>query len=405
MMERSWILFKKIFKEPDWITALGSKYGLIVGLGVAVGSILLLNQLLYSYHSLIQTSLIGFRGTLRIGSSEKMIRSLVKVLSENHKDIPYSLYWDSQRAVKFELIQDGNKKKIQTRVMVLEESYLKEKLKQRDCDLVSESNVSAFGNNLLYTAISGFRVDNEIMSRSDLFQDFILSLPRSKHCRFDTGMMTSYPVLFLTWSTINKDPYRWNNLPNLEFHFQNPDLNAQWEEKLENMLKNARDSILFEHFDISPQELNYAIDNIFEAEELEKADKILNLGKRFSQAVFSIAVIYLILIIFFGVALLKELKKKSFSITMMLGASKSDLLKAFGIRGVFLGVVSSAIGIFGFFLAAYIITYIDVLPINDLLSEWSGDQIVYAIVSPALILLILSLLFAKLFLKKGKIHE
>jgi hypothetical protein len=67
---RSFIFNRVLFKQVDPIILFGLGLGLLGGLGLAIAGNLLIENILTSYQSFLQRSLIGLRGSLVLETQE-----------------------------------------------------------------------------------------------------------------------------------------------------------------------------------------------------------------------------------------------------------------------------------------------------------------------------------------------
>lgn len=333
---RAWFVQKVVFKEVDSIIKFGIWVGLIFGLGIAICSNLLLNHIMISYRSFVQQSLIGLSGSLQINSSPKMIKLFLEESEEENKDLSYSFLWDSKIPLHMILKQDSQEWERQVRVIVLEKSYLINKLKNNtNCDFSKTNKHTALGNKWLFYYLMDLKRDTEIEVSSVSLGELIVQLPSSEDnsCDLDTGMMVDYPILFLTWEIIDKKPLQWGDKAALEYFILNPEVASQKKTKFNEKLKKLSEEYAAE---ISDKVRRFKVSNIFDdSEDLKMAKNVTEQAKLLAGVILFITAVLIIAILTFGFSMLKELKLKVIEIVNMLGVDRNDIALAFFDKGRF----------------------------------------------------------------------
>ena len=202
ILHRSLIVSRIIFKNIDPVILIGLGIGLFGGLGLAIGGNLLSSHIMDSYRSFLQHSLIGMRGSLVLKTNTTQhLNRFEKAWTGLYQEYPSSPAWLSQGAQTIQFSQAQQTWKRQVRMILLEEKYLIQKMKffNPNCTLAEGTN--AFGNHLLFLTLNGLRHDLPFSVKANWIGTDPVSL-RFSECELETGMMTDYPMLILSWDAL-----------------------------------------------------------------------------------------------------------------------------------------------------------------------------------------------------------
>ena len=330
-MRRPLIVSNLLFRNVDPLIVFGLGIGLLGGLGLAIGGTLLVEHLMTSYQSFLQKSLIGLRGTLTLeASSPAVLQQFYRVWQADSPAVPSSLTWSSDGAIALELEQGTRIWKRQVKVVVLEQEYLRQKLSAQQAGCAT-NQTQAFGNPLLWLTLVEFDPERPVTLQAKPFGEQKLPLHFSS-CRLETGMMTDYPILFLSWSASGMDPVgtAWQ----LEFSAPTTAETEQWKWKIDKVWSTV------------PHSATEWLDpkDVFKSKEMQLAATLSEQARFVAAVVFLLTLTLSALILFFGFSLLLEFKHKVTAILRMIGISRAAVAVGFMVKGAQIGVFVAVFG-------------------------------------------------------------
>ena len=340
MISRTFLSLATIFKDVEPIIKFGIRVGLILGLGLAICANLIIENIMDSYSRFIQQSLIGINGALYVETTPASGQELLKMLSKNIESILTSYAWDSEIPIKMEFFQESEKVNQKVRTIILEKKYLHNIIKAQPTCEIEKIHANALGNSLFFNMISRFNLKQSVQMGFQQLPTKVLQFPDLASCNVNTGMMTDYPLLFLTWEGLGLEKETWSKKIQIRFLTKDQNETENWYLKLSKYCQE-----LMQFSDISEDQLSCTPINIFNLKEMKIAAEISDQAKRVSTLIQQISLAFVFLILFFGISMLKELKKDVIKTLRMLGVNKYHITAAFILKGAFYGFIAAFIGI------------------------------------------------------------
>ena len=372
-MKRPLLLSITIFKNVDRIIQLGIWIGVVGGLGVALGCNLFLSHIFDSYQQFVQQSLIGARGTLYVEGTPYLLEETL-LTHEEIRSQPHTFVWESGVPISVRLKQGDRNKDRRITVTIVEERFLQQQMIQHPSCSNSESSVpTIYGNSLLLLAVEAFDLNNSMqLSIPSLeLNSKSFNISTQKKCVVDTGMMTDYPMLFLTFESISKQPTNWNTKVGLKFYSSSRVKTQEIKALLEEALKQTTIALIRKNPDRSINQLYYTSPkSVYDSDELKLANNIADQAEQVSKAILIFCSVLSLFILFFGFSLLLAIKSKVIDIVSKMGANHHDIALSFGLKGLYYGVWCAMISGVSAFLLKQVVMYTQWIPFPDFFQNW-----------------------------------
>lgn len=327
-MGRLQLLLKILCSNLDPIVRLGLLVGLMLGISLSTTGFLLSGNVMDSFMTFIQQSMIGVRGAVqvRFPASPALMEGFLQELPS--KTFPYSRSWDSGQALALEVRVSEKTWKGQARIQLTDQAYLAEKIKS--CP--STEPPQLLMNPLLKLSFAQVPLPAHglltVPSLNLTEQPASFSL-----CSAETGMMTDEPMLFIPWEIL---PALQSDLAEtIEFYTANKQEESEIVELVDEILK-----------DLPRQRGEQSqLIRLFEDPKMVVAEFIGVQTQRLSWIIAGISTTLASLILVFGLLMLLDFKSASIRVYQLCGGTRLDLLAAIALLCVLLGVLASGIGI------------------------------------------------------------
>ena len=363
---RSLIVNRVLFKQVDPIILFGLGFGLLGGLVLAIAGNLLIENILTSYQSFLQRSLIGLRGSLVLetpASSAYLRRFGVEWEKEN-SGIGFSPVWKSRGAVPLEIRQTsaanpaGKVWKRQVQLVLQDRNYLMQKMATNSNTCGVEKKSQAFGNALLFLTLLDFDATKNNTIQVDVFGETAIPILFSK-CPLETGMMTDYPLLILDWEAVG-----WNSdevAESYEFSTVTRPETDFLEHKIDKVMQQVR----------RESGEQYHIDNLYSNKKMKLASSLSEQARWLALGIAGITFSLSGIILFFGFLLLLEFKRNVISTFRLIGVSRIEIAFGFLLGGWLLGVLVAILGIVLAVTGRFLIQAQGWIPFEHFFTEWS----------------------------------
>ena len=356
---RSFIFNRVLFKQVDPIILFGLGLGLLGGLGLAIAGNLLIENILTSYQSFLQRSLIGLRGSLVLETQESsgyLRRFSVQWETENY-GFSSSPVWQSRGPIPLELKQSGKIWKRQVQVILQDKDYLMQKMVVNSNDCTVDKNTQAFGNALLFLTLLDFNAAQNTTLQADVFGEDAMPVLFSK-CRIETGMMTDYPLLILDWKAVGWNPDE--VAESLEFSTYTRQETDYLEQKLDQVMLQV------------PRETGeqYRIENLYRNKKMKLATSLSEQARWLALGIAGITLILSGIILFFSFLLLLEFKRVVIETFRLMGLSRLEVTFGFLLGGGILGVVVASVGMLLAWSGRLLIQVQGWIPFEHFFTEW-----------------------------------
>ena len=356
---RSFIFNRVLFKQVDPIILFGLGLGLLGGLGLAIAGNLLIENILTSYQSFLQRSLIGLRGSLVLetpASSAYLRRFGIKWENEN-SGFAFSPVWKSRGAIPLVLKQSGKIWKRQVQVILQDRDYLMQKMAVNSSECTVDKNAQAFGNALLFLTLLDFNAAQNTTLQADVFGGNAMPVLFSK-CPIETGMMTDYPLLILDWKAVGWNPDE--VAESLEFSTYTRQETDFLEQKIDKVMQQV------------PRETGeqYRIENLYRNKKMKLATSLSEQARWLALGIAGITLTLSGIILFFGFLLLLEFKRVVIETFRLLGVSRLEVTFGFMLGGGILGVVVASVGMLLAWSGRLLIQVQGWIPFEHFFTEW-----------------------------------
>jgi ABC-type lipoprotein release transport system permease subunit len=373
ILGRPGIVSRVLFRNVEMLILFGLAIGVVLGLGIAVGGNLFIRHTMNSYQQFVQRSLIGVRGSLVLTASPIMIESFLKQESDGI-DLPMSIAWNSPQPMRIELKQGRSKLKIQAQIILAEREYLFDKLeRQNTCHAKNLIGNIAFGNQLLIRALSGMDIQQSFSLQVKKLRGERHSVRFSDQtaCTIDTGMMTDYPVLFLTWEGLRLNPLSFSRKASLEFYTRDRRETDYWQLKLKRIMEDI--SIrLSNQSGVRPGDLDVEPPlNLFDSSEMELANNISKQAGYLSVLIVVVTGFFAVVILIYGFSLLLELKRKILQTIQEMGMNNGEVAAGFMLRGFRIGLAAAVTGIVAALGVRFLIESRHWIPYQHFFKDWN----------------------------------
>ena len=356
---RSFIFNRVLFKQVDPIILFGLGLGLLGGLGLAIAGNLLIENILTSYQSFLQRSLIGLRGSLVLETQESsgyLRRFSVQWETEN-SGFSSSPVWQSRGPIPLELKQSGKIWKLQVQVILQDKDYLMQKMAVNSSDCTVDKNTQAFGNALLFLTLLDFDATQSTSFQADVFGGNAMPVLFSK-CPIETGMMTDFPLLILDWKAVGWNPDE--VAESLEFSTYTRQETDFLEQKIDKVMQQV------------PRETGeqYRIENLYRNKKMKLATSLSEQARWLALGIAGITLTLSGIILFFGFLLLLEFKRVVIETFRLLGVSRLEVTFGFLLGGGILGVVVASVGMLLAWSGRLLIQVQGWIPFEHFFTEW-----------------------------------
>lgn len=360
-MRRSLITSDVLFRNVDPVIIFGIFFGLLGGLGLAIGGNLLILHIMGSYQSFLQKSLIGLRGSLTVEFATPELMQRFEVLWEKKKSkVANSKAWYSKGATPVLLRQGKKKWNRQVKIILLEQQYLEEKMSsQKECERVNAS-AQLYGNSLLFLTLVEFDPFQPVVFQANVFgkqEETLNVFP----CALETGMMTDFPILFLSWEGLKKNTIHMAR--HIEFSTHTLASNRFWVKKINTIMQSV------------PRKAEewFVLNNLFESKKMKLASSLSNQAEFFTWTIGAITLVMSLIILYFGFALLLEFKRRVLNIIRVLGISRGEVALGFMIRGLQIGLFSTLVGCLIAIVGRWLIESAKWIPFDGFFTDWKWE--------------------------------
>ena len=356
---RSFIFNRVLFKQVDPIILFGLGLGLLGGLGLAIAGNLLIENILTSYQSFLQRSLIGLRGSLVLETQEssgylRRFRAQWEIKNSGFSSSPV---WQSRGPIQLELKQSGKIWKRQVQVILQDRDYLMQKMAVNSSECTVDKNAQAFGNALLFLTLLDFNAAQNTTLQADVFGGNAMPVLFSK-CPIETGMMTDYPLLILDWKAVGWNPDE--VAESLEFSTYTRQETDFLEQKIDKVMQQV------------PRETGeqYRIENLYRNKKMKLATSLSEQARWLALGIAGITLTLSGIILFFGFLLLLEFKRVVIETFRLMGVSRLEVTFGFMLGGGILGVVVASVGMLLAWSGRLLIQVQGWIPFEHFFTEW-----------------------------------
>ena len=357
---RSFIFNRVLFKQVDPIIFFGLGLGLLGGLGLAIAGNLLIENILTSYQSFLQRSLIGLRGSLVLETQESSgyLRRFSAQWETKNSGFSSSPVWQSRGPIPLELKQSGKIWKRQVQVILQDRDYLRKKMAVSSSECTVDKNAQAFGNALLFLTLLDFNAAQNTTLQADVFGGNAMPVLFSK-CPIETGMMTDYPLLILDWQAVGWNPDE--VAESLEFSTYTRQETDFLEQKIDKVMQQV------------PRETGeqYRIENLYRNKKMKLATSLSEQARWLALGIAGITLTLSGIILFFGFLLLLEFKRVVIETFRLMGVSRLEVTFGFLLGGGILGVVVASVGMLLAWSGRLLIQVQGWIPFEHFFTEWS----------------------------------
>ncbi len=380
MIRRSIILSNTIFQNVELIIKIGIKVGLIFGLGVAIGGNLIVYHVMDSYNQLVHQSLLGINGSLQLTTRADTWNELRRELDFSNSGTDFSYFWQSSHPVKITFKQGFKQRSFQIRYQLLQNDFLVDRLlKKNICRLEKGESLYSFGNRLLFKMIPDFNLDKKIEISSKRLGNRSVRFIQDKNCQIPTGMMVDYPILFLTWESLDQDAIGWSDPLTISFNTDDRNTSDRWYQELtEKCLDVVRTT------ETGSELFKCKLNDVYQSPKMAMADNWSRQAENISLVIRTITTILALLIVFFGFSMLRAFKKEVIHTLIRLGNHQLDVFCAFSIKGAIYGLYSAAIGVMCANIIKIVIQRWHLIPFEPFFVEWEYLPIIGILVSVSL---------------------
>ena len=356
---RSFIFNRVLFKQVDPIILFGLGLGLLGGLGLAIAGNLLIENILTSYQSFLQRSLIGLRGSLVLETQESSgyLRRFSAQWETENSGFSSSPVWQSRGPILLELKQSGKIWKRQVQVILQDKDYLMQKMAVNSSECTVDKNTQAFGNALLFLTLLDFNAAQNTTLQADVFGGNAMPVLFSK-CPIETGMMTDYPLLILDWKAVGWNPDE--VAESLEFSTYTRQETDFLEQKIDKVMQQV------------PRETGeqYRIENLYRNKKMKLATSLSEQARWLALGIAGITLTLSGIILFFGFLLLLEFKRVVIETFRLMGVSRLEVTFGFMLGGGILGVVVASVGMLLAWSGRLLIQVQGWIPFEHFFTEW-----------------------------------
>ena len=356
---RSFIFNRVLFKQVDPIILFGLGLGLLGGLGLAIAGNLLIENILTSYQSFLQRSLIGLRGSLVLETQESSgyLRRFSAQWETENSGFSSSPVWQSRGPIQLELKQSGKIWKRQVQVILQDRDYLMQKMAVNSSDCTVDKNTQAFGNALLFLTLLDFNAAQNTTLQADVFGGNAMPVLFSK-CRIETGMMTDYPLLILDWQAGGWNPDE--VAESLEFSTYTRQETDYLEQRLDQVMLQV------------PRETGeqYRIENLYRNKKMKLATSLSEQARWLALGIAGITLTLSGIILLFGFLLLLEFKRVVIETFRLMGVSRLEVTFGFLLGGGILGIVVASVGMLLAWSGRLLIQIQGWIPFEHFFTEW-----------------------------------
>ena len=356
---RSFIFNRVLFKQVDPIILFGLGLGLLGGLGLAIAGNLLIENILTSYQSFLQRSLIGLRGSLVLETQESSgyLRRFSAQWETENSGFSSSPVWQSRGPILLELKQSGKIWKRQVQVILQDKDYLMQKMAVNSSECTVDKNAQAFGNALLFLTLLDFNAAQNTTLQADVFGGNAMPVLFSK-CPIETGMMTDYPLLILDWQAVGWNPDE--VAESLEFSTYTRQETDFLEQKIDKVMQQV------------PRETGeqYRIENLYRNKKMKLATSLSEQARWLALGIAGITLTLSGIILFFGFLLLLEFKRVVIETFRLMGVSRLEVTFGFMLGGGILGVVVASVGMLLAWSGRLLIQVQGWIPFEHFFTEW-----------------------------------
>ncbi len=390
MISRIFCLLFVIFKDIEPIIKLGIRVGLILGLSLAICGNLIVTNMMDSYRRFVQRSLIGISGPLFVETTAEVANALLTGDLQN-ETVPGYYAWDSQRPFFLKLDQGSEKAEQRVRVVIAEGDYYARMLETLPACGVRQSSANAWGNRLLLNLLHRFDLAEPIRMEAKSLPAGQLRFSDSDRCSIDTGMMTDYPILFLTWQGLGLNPHDWNGEMQIRLLTVGEKETEEWFLKISGYCDR-----LIKFSDIPVERLICTPKSIFHSKEMEAAAQTDRQAKKISALIRLTSMLLVVVILFFGISMLRALKRDVIDTVRMLGVTGYHIVTAFIFKGVHYGMVAAGFGISLALLTRCLIVQLGWIPFDNYFIRWNAEELAATFLWSAIVVGVSSGCFASL---------
>jgi len=356
---RSFIFNRVLFKQVDPIILFGLGLGLLGGLGLAIAGNLLIENILTSYQSFLQRSLIGLRGSLVLETPESSgyLRRFRAQWETENSGFASSPVWQSRGAIPLELKQSGKIWKRQVQLILQDRDYLMQKMAVSSSECAVDKNAQAFGNALLFLTLLEFNAAQNTTFQADVFGENAMPVLFSK-CPIETGMMTDYPLLILDWQAVGWNPDE--VAESLEFSTYTRQETDFLEQKIDQVMQQV------------PRETGeqYRIENLYRNKKMKLATSLSEQARWLALGIAGITLTLSGIILFFGFLLLLEFKRVVIETFRLIGISRLEVTFGFLLGGGILGIVVASVGMLLAWSGRLLIQIQGWIPFEHFFTDW-----------------------------------
>ena len=356
---RSFIFNRVLFKQVDPIILFGLGLGLLGGLGLAIAGNLLIENILTSYQSFLQRSLIGLRGSLVLETPESSgyLRRFRAQWETENSGFASSPVWQSRGSIPLELKQSGKIWKRQVQLILQDRDYLMQKMAVNSSECTVDKNAQAFGNALLFLTLLDFNAAQNTTLQANVFGGNAMPVLFSK-CPIETGMMTDYPLLILDWKAVGWNPDE--VAESLEFSTYTRQETDFLEQKIDKVMQQV------------PRETGeqYRIENLYRNKKMKLATSLSEQARWLALGIAGITLTLSGIILFFGFLLLLEFKRVVIETFRLMGVSRLEVTFGFMLGGWILGVVVASVGMLLAWSGRLLIQVQGWIPFEHFFTEW-----------------------------------
>lgn len=328
-MGRLQLLLRILCSNIDPIVRLGLLVGLMLGISLSTTGFLLSGNVMDSFMTFIQRSMIGVRGAVqvRFSGAPDLMNQFLQTMPRD--SFPYSRSWDSGQALALEVRMSQQVWKGQARIQFTDQAYLAKKM--RNCP--TDDTPQLLMNPLFKLSFpqTPLPIDGALTVPSLNITEQPVSFSR---CSAETGMMTDKPMLFIPWESL--PDLKSVATETVEFYTANKEEESEIVRLVDEILKDL------------PRQRGeqYQLIRLFEDPKMVVAEFIGVQTQRLSWSIAGISTTLASLILVFGLLMLLDFKSDSIRVYQLCGGTRLDLLGAIALLCLLLGMLASGIGIF-----------------------------------------------------------
>jgi hypothetical protein len=249
-------------------------------------------------------------------------------------------------------------------MILLEEKYLIQKMKYFNPNCTKAEGTNAFGNHLLFLTLNGLKHDLPLSMKANWIGPDPISL-RFSECELETGMMTDYPMLILSWDALGWNPEK--RARHYEFSTPSMEDTEFLEAQLDRLMQNMHET--------------YEIENLFEDPKMELAVSLSQQANWLIRAVGLISFVLSLIILFFGFLLLLEFKKQVVHILRLSGVARTEVSFGFVISGLLIGIFVAFFGSLIALTGRELIVMTDWIPFASFFTNWNVEWFFWVLIS------------------------